>query len=132
MTRTASPFMPKRSLIGHRQLSELPTIEQGLPFWISCPVPTMTLRWKRALYEACDSWDGDCPEELRVLVPLQEIDSVDENDVEGGDDDVFIEELENFRDRKLKKNPVRMVTKKLVDGVSVFDRWDLNFRTFFS
>ena len=77
-------------------LSELPAIENGQAFWISCPVPTMTLRWKRALYEACDSWDGDCPEELRVLVPIQEVDSVDESEGEGGDEDVSIEELENL------------------------------------
>ena len=75
-----------------QKLSELPTIEQELPFWFLVR-DLMTLRWKRALYEACDSWDGDCPEELRMLVPLQEIDSVD--DIEA-DDDVSIDEVEIF------------------------------------
>ena len=64
------------------QLSELPTIADSKAFWISCPVPTMTLRWKRALYEACDSWDGECPDVLRALVPVQEVESEDENDTE--------------------------------------------------
>lgn len=75
-----------------QKLSELPTIKQGQSFWISCPVPTMTLRWKRALYEACDNWEGDCPEELRVLVPIQEVDSVDESDAQ--DEEAPVEEVE--------------------------------------
>ena len=62
------------------KLSELPSIVDSRAFWISCPVPTMTLRWKRALYEACDGWDGDCPPDLRALVPVQEVESVDETE----------------------------------------------------
>ena len=63
------------------KLSRLSTIIDSRAFWISCPVPTMTLRWKRALYEACDGWDGECPDALRTLVPVQEIESVDETEV---------------------------------------------------
>ena len=75
-----------------QKLSELTANAQSQSFWISCPVPTMTLRWKRALYEACDNWDGDCPEELRLLVPIQEEESVEE--VDPVDSEVFIEEIE--------------------------------------
>lgn len=63
------------------RMQEIPTIAGGQEFWIACSVPTMMLRWKRALYEACDNWEGDCPEALRTLVPVQEVDSVDETDL---------------------------------------------------
>lgn len=70
----------KETIDWSEKLSALPTIVGAHAFWISCPVPTMTLRWKRALYEACDSWNGECPDALRALVPVQEIESVDDND----------------------------------------------------
>ena len=53
----------------------------------------MTLRWKRALYEACDNWEGECPEELRVLVPVQEIESTD--DAEQVEGEFPVDELGN-------------------------------------
>ena len=65
----------KDSIDWSEKMSELSTVVAAEAFWISCPVPTMTLRWKRALYEACDGWEGECPEELRVLVPVQEQES---------------------------------------------------------
>ena len=71
----------KDALDWSEKLSELSTIVDARAFWISCPVPTMTLRWKRALYEACDGWEGECPDALRALVPVQEIESVDETEV---------------------------------------------------
>ena len=53
------------------RMNGLPSIDSGECFWIPCTVPTMQLRWKRALYEACDNWEGECPAELRSLVPVQ-------------------------------------------------------------
>ena len=76
--------MQRGPLIGPKNVGVTSTVLAKEAFWISCPVPTMTLRWKRALYEACDNWDGECPEELRVLVPVQEMESVDDAEqVEG-------------------------------------------------
>ena len=68
------------------KLSGLSTIVDSRAFWISCPVPTMTLRWKRALYEACDGWDGACPTALRELVPVQESESFDETELVEGEE----------------------------------------------
>ena len=84
----------KDSIDWSEKMSELPTVADAKAFWISCPVPTMTLRWKRALYEACDNWDGECPEELRVLVPVQEMESVD--DAEQIEGSFPVEELDNL------------------------------------
>ena len=63
------------------KIGSVSSIAQKDAFWIECPVPTMLLRWKRALYESCDNWDGECPTGLRELVPIQivEVDE-DEND----------------------------------------------------
>ena len=62
------------------KIGSIESIKQESAFWIECPVPTMLLRWKRALYESCDNWEGDCPTILRELVPIQivEVDEVDE------------------------------------------------------
>lgn len=60
------------------KVDSLSAIQAG-DFWISCQVPTMSLRWKRALYEACDNWDGECPEELRALVPTYQDDEASED-----------------------------------------------------
>jgi len=68
----------EETLDWQEKMDTLPAIQDG-DFWISCQVPTMSLRWKRALYEACDNWDGDCPEALRALVPVQQIDEPSED-----------------------------------------------------
>lgn len=75
------------------KVSALSAIVDSKAFWISCPVPTMTLRWKRALYEACDSWEGECPEVLRALVPVQEQDSVD--NIESSEGEILADESSN-------------------------------------
>lgn len=60
------------------QIGSLEPIQSGAEFVIPCTVPTMLLRWKRALFEACDQWDGPCPESLRALVPVVEEPSSEE------------------------------------------------------
>ena len=70
------------------KIGSVSSIAQKDAFWIECPVPTMLLRWKRALYESCDNWDGECPTGLRELVPIQivEVDEVDEDENDENDD----------------------------------------------
>jgi hypothetical protein len=65
-------------------LQSLSSIEAGREFLITCTVPTMMLRWKRALFEFCDELEPDCPPELRALVPIEE-ESIE--DVEGDSTD---------------------------------------------
>ena len=68
----------KDSIDWSEKMSELPTVARSqrlLDFLSGADYdPSM----ERALYEACDNWDGECPEELRVLVPVQEMESVDD------------------------------------------------------
>ena len=90
----------KETIDWSEKLSELEPIVGSHAFWISCPVPTMTLRWKRALYEACDSWDGECPDALRALVPVQEQESVDDDDQMEGE--IVVDEAVN-RDTESKE-----------------------------
>ena len=75
------------------QVESLESITAGREYLISCFVPTMMLRWKRALFEACDVLEPECPPALRALVPIEE-DSTEpdfeetsgEEDSEGADD----------------------------------------------
>lgn len=65
----------KEELDWSEKVAQLPSVLDQKEFWIPCSVPTMTLRWKRALYEACDNWEGECPDVLRAMVPVQEEES---------------------------------------------------------
>lgn len=75
------------------QVESLESITAGREYLISCFVPTMMLRWKRALFEACDALEPECPPALRTLVPIEE-DSTEldfeeasgEEDSDGSDD----------------------------------------------
>lgn len=72
------------------KMAQLPSVSEQREFLIPCSVPTMTLRWKRALYEACDNWEGECPEVLRAMVPVRE--EVLEASTEVSDNDVVVED----------------------------------------
>ena len=65
----------KEELDWSDKVAQLPSVLDQKEFWIPCSVPTMTLRWKRALYEACDNWEGECPDVLRAMVPVREEES---------------------------------------------------------
>ena len=70
-------------------LQSLSGIEDGREFLITCTVPTMMLRWKRALFEFCDEAEPECPPELRALVPIEEESiEVEDDSVENETDSV--------------------------------------------
>ena len=78
------------------QVHSIATINEGSEYIIPCTVPTMLLRWKRALFEACDQWDGPCPEALRNLVPVVEEPPSEEEESVPADEEAMSTEEEDL------------------------------------